>query len=163
MPSPIETIVSACPDRPWNWTCLSANPSLTMEFVLAHMDLPWHWDWISQNTSVTMEFVSQHIELPWNWGWMSQNPNMTVEFVLAHRGLSWCWTGLSYNKFGWTSEWQQACRRLSMVRQRNRTFRMPGRWRLTRLIKTEAFCRWWYAPDMPGGQYIKRCISRQVS
>ena len=32
-------------DKSWDWRCLSANPNITFDIVLAHPDKPWNWYW----------------------------------------------------------------------------------------------------------------------
>jgi hypothetical protein len=54
-------------------TCLSGNPSLTMEFVAAHPDWKWNMAYLSGNPSLTMEFVAAHPDWKWNMACLSRN------------------------------------------------------------------------------------------
>jgi len=42
---------------PLDWACLSNNPSITSDIVLAHLDKPWDWEWLSGNPSITFGLV----------------------------------------------------------------------------------------------------------
>ena len=37
-------------EQPWDWSCLSQNPNITFDNVLAHPDKPWSWKHFSANT-----------------------------------------------------------------------------------------------------------------
>ena len=60
--------------KSWNWSYMSCNDSLTMDFVERHMDKPWDWKRMTYNESLTMDFVERHMDLPWDLCELSKNP-----------------------------------------------------------------------------------------
>ena len=86
-------------DKPWDWTKLSSNPSITFEGVKAHPDKPWDWQELSSNPSITFEDVKAHPGKPWDWRLLSWNLSITFEDVKAHPAKPWSWglLGLSWN------------------------------------------------------------------
>jgi len=98
-------------DTNWDWSSISVNNSLSMEFLEKHLVLrtpvcKWDWDYISSNTSLTMEFLEKHLVLrtpicEWNWYNISWNPSLTMEFLEKHLDdpiCEWDWKGISSNK-----------------------------------------------------------------
>jgi hypothetical protein len=86
-------------NKPWNWTWISRNPTITMEFIEKHPDKPWNWTWISKNPNITMEMIENHPEKPWSWYFISQNPNVTMEMIEKYPNKSWEWSCISLNEF----------------------------------------------------------------
>jgi hypothetical protein len=67
----LHALLHLYPNIPWDWSGLSYNPNITMQFVLDHQDKPWDW-----------------------WG-LSRNPNISINDVLDYPDKSWNWRGLS--------------------------------------------------------------------
>jgi hypothetical protein len=67
---------------PWNWSWMSKNENLTMEFIEKHPDKPWDWDDVSRNPNITLEDIEKHPNLI--FGWICMNPNLTIEFIEKH-------------------------------------------------------------------------------
>ena len=86
-------------ENPWNWGCLSMNPNITFDIVLAHPDKSWDWDSLSRHPNITFDIVIAHPDKPWNWYWLSSNSNITFDIVLVHPDKPWNWKSLSENKF----------------------------------------------------------------
>ena len=123
-------IVETLSSDEWDWKHLSANPSITPEFVRKCFDKPWDWCLLSRNSSVTPEFVDEHIEKPWKWGWLSANPNLTVDFIQRHHDKPWDWSRISRNPF--TRELRRQCRRklVRILRNRDPFYHNPWMLRL---------------------------------
>ena len=68
-------------DKPWNWGCLSMNPNITFDIVLAHPDKPWNWIFLSVNPNITFDIVLSYPDKPWYWGFLSWNQNITFDNV----------------------------------------------------------------------------------
>jgi hypothetical protein len=173
---------------PWNWHRLGSNPSITMEDIFANFDqfwggcinynpnltlkdvfsrpdIGWSWSSLCQNPAIP---VSEMIVGPsiadrnWfrNWRHLSWNPNMTFDYILLHADKPWNWYALSSNEFRYAKNLQQIhIRKMKKLRERMRTFTLPKWYKLSCLVKTKAFCEWYYAPDNIGGQISKRRIA----
>jgi hypothetical protein len=94
-PAPADDVLSL--DKPWDWTELSINPSITLKDVLDHPDKPWCWPALSCNPSITLKDVLAHPDKPWNWYMLSRNPSIPLKDVLAHPDKPWDWGLLSFN------------------------------------------------------------------
>lgn len=42
-------LLTKYPDKPWDWSGVSRNPNLTVDFINAHPDKPWNWSIISNH------------------------------------------------------------------------------------------------------------------
>jgi hypothetical protein len=61
-------------------------------------------------------------------------------------------------------KYENALSKIIFIRQRVHQFKLfPNRWYLTKLSKTEAFVRWWYSPENPGGRIAKDSMFRMFS
>jgi hypothetical protein len=49
------TDVLANPEKPWEWSGLSCNPSISMKDVLANPEQSWDWGSLSWNSSTSMK------------------------------------------------------------------------------------------------------------
>jgi hypothetical protein len=88
--------ILATPDKPWNWSNLSANPSITWDLIQAHPELPWDYDGISLNPNITWDIIQQHLEKPWSWFFLSSHPAITWEIIQAHPEKPWAWNHLGH-------------------------------------------------------------------
>lgn len=93
------SLIELYPDKPWDWSQISANPSTTIDIINKHATIiAWYWSSISMNKSITMDIIKQHIHYPWNWTTVSQNPNLTIEMIREYPDKMWCWSTISKNK-----------------------------------------------------------------
>lgn len=101
---------------PWNWSQLSLNPNITIDFVkqnlykswnwdhlsvilpirdiLDNLDLPWNFEYVSQNKSVTQDDLIEYSALPWDFAVLSEH--IDVNFVYANPDLPWNFKALSH-------------------------------------------------------------------
>ena len=56
----LEKLILKYPDKDWNWSCISANPNITLEFIDAYPEKPWEWSYVSINPNVTVEFINKN-------------------------------------------------------------------------------------------------------
>lgn len=57
-PNQLVQLLTMFPDKPWNWSTLSCNPNITMEWIMAHLDSSYAWEWVRvcENPNLTMQF-----------------------------------------------------------------------------------------------------------
>ena len=77
----LEYLLEKYPNKPWDWSDISANPNITMEIIEKCPDKPWEWDWISRNPNITIEIIEKYPDKPWNWSWLSRHPNLTMKII----------------------------------------------------------------------------------
>ena len=46
----LQTLLLKYPEKQWNWTCISSNPNITIEFIEKYLDKPWDWSSISRES-----------------------------------------------------------------------------------------------------------------
>lgn len=68
-------------DKPWDFSCVSINPNLTIEMIQKFPYQKWNWEYISRNPAFKMDTIESNLDLPWNWEAISRNPNLTPEFI----------------------------------------------------------------------------------
>jgi hypothetical protein len=60
----------------WNFMVLSANPNMTLDFLLSNADLIWYPVYVSQYLSgVTFE-LAESTKFEWDWKFLSSNPSV---------------------------------------------------------------------------------------
>ena len=163
----------------WHWVI--SNPSLTPELVERHIDkVDWKWvssnrfmppeffekhidklDWtiLSQNTAMPPDFFERHIDKV-HWEFLSQNTAMPPDFFERHIDKV-DWECLTRNHF---SEYKdKLIRRCVRIRRLQKSCKLPNRYKLTKLVKTRAFCEWYYRGDNIGGIIAKRRIENTLN
>ena len=50
------------PNKPWNWSAITANPNITMDIIINNPNKPWDWSAISRNPNITLEFIEKNKE-----------------------------------------------------------------------------------------------------
>jgi hypothetical protein len=95
-------------DKPWSlkyienninwlsWISISANPNLTMEFIIKNKDFI-RWDMLSRNSIITTLIIQTYVFLPWDFTQFSKNINLTLGFVISHISYKWDWQSIAKN------------------------------------------------------------------
>lgn len=94
----LERLILKYPRRDWNFHELSANKSVTWDFIQDHPEFHWKPTFVSVNPNVSWEIVKQNQNYPWNYYWLSQNDNITIDIVKSNPGKSWNTNRLALNK-----------------------------------------------------------------
>jgi hypothetical protein len=72
-------MIEKYPDKLWNWSNLSSNQNITIEFIQKYSNKPWsryaigNKIDISYNPNITMEFIEKYPDKPWDWDNISKN------------------------------------------------------------------------------------------
>lgn len=121
----IKDVVEHLHDLPWDWECLSASGSITLEEKLAHQELPWDWWKASRSIEIhpdmrkfclgedlpaslahlsflqdpNIECFFDHPDKNWNWFRIQRNAkNLTVDILRKHRDWKWDWNLVTQNR-----------------------------------------------------------------
>lgn len=65
---------------PWDWNLLSANPSITFDFITTHPELPWNKRYVSRNISITEGDIRGNLSFGWDLDMLCSNPNLSMTF-----------------------------------------------------------------------------------
>jgi hypothetical protein len=100
----IESDLERSNPLPWDWTGISMNPTITIEFVKKYLDILLQNDestmimyFISSNYNITTDDIIANPDMQWDWCGVSGNPNVTVEFIDEHPEIQWDIDFLSMN------------------------------------------------------------------
>ena len=63
----LNSIVNNNPDEKWNYSGLSFNPNVTIEYIMENKDKPWNWFYVSGNANLTPDFIENNLDLKWEW------------------------------------------------------------------------------------------------
>ena len=74
-------------DKDWNMERVSANSSVTLEFVHNHPEIPWDMNGLSENSNVSVEYILDNPHMDWAPSHYSENPNVTQFHVLNESRL----------------------------------------------------------------------------
>lgn len=76
-------------DHLWEWEAISANPNLTISFILTHKDrIPidkWNWEEVSLNENMTPSVIESNLDLPWVWDHLAYNPSIYQDERFIHK------------------------------------------------------------------------------
>jgi hypothetical protein len=75
-----EDILLQYPSAPWDWQQVSANPSVSFQFIIDHPKMPWVPRHVSKNINVTERIVREHLYYEWDYESLCFNPNMSFKF-----------------------------------------------------------------------------------
>ena len=84
---------------PWDYTTLSRNPNLTVQFVKDNPQADWNWHCISWNIAISLNDIKNNPTLPWTYDAISYNPNLTMQFIKDNPQENWDWSFISSNEF----------------------------------------------------------------
>lgn len=65
-PNQLLQLLEMFPDKPWDWSTLSHNPNVTMEWIMTHPP----------------SLGSTNFSCDWEWARVCENPNLTMNFLL---------------------------------------------------------------------------------
>ena len=52
----LQKLLLKYPNKSWDWTSVSANPNIDMEFIETHPELPWNWGCVLKNQNLMIGF-----------------------------------------------------------------------------------------------------------
>lgn len=83
-------IMNDFPEFPWNMRALSANKSITLDFIIKNPQLNWDYVMMSLNPTIKLkDILANHKYLPWNWIEFSVNDELTIEMIKSNLDLPW--------------------------------------------------------------------------
>jgi len=88
------------PNEPWDYTFLSDNPNITLEYVESRTDISWScWDYLGRNPGINLDdilnFIRKYPNKSWNWYRVSENPTITMSDILKNPDISWSYDSIS--------------------------------------------------------------------
>lgn len=91
-----ESIINNFQQFDWNWSNLSANENITIDFIKANHTLPWDWGILTQRmfTSLKLHNIG-HAAFINKWDWSYLSTNVPVDFIesnLAKFANHWDWS-----------------------------------------------------------------------
>jgi hypothetical protein len=116
----LQRLIIAHPDEEWDFTVLSTNPNITIEFMDSTPQFPWeyesycanlnftsrdfnhpkfkcNWSMLSRNQGIQLRNITHHHELPWDFDAISMRTDLTMEFIELHITKKWNWAHVSAN------------------------------------------------------------------
>ena len=67
---------------PWNWSFLSYNKNITLEFIFQNPAKDWNWHALSKNGSLDIRRdILANKTLPWKWYFVIENPSITIDII----------------------------------------------------------------------------------
>ena len=95
--SNVITISEIVDNVDWNWSNLSKNKNITLNYIDSNLHLPWNWNTLSENQNITIEFIVKHIKKPFNWNLLSKHPNITMDHITSYKTFPWNYGYVSSN------------------------------------------------------------------
>lgn len=117
--SSLENIIQNS-DFPWNFTYISLNRNITIDFVKNNLDKKWDWYILSCNNAFTLQDFLNNKQLPWDKNALTKNLNIPWRFMIEkypkeadwhtlskkadlkyiedNLNLKWRWGAISYRK-----------------------------------------------------------------
>jgi hypothetical protein len=105
------------------------NPSLTLEFLEAHINENWDFEMLTLDSIITPEFMIKYKHKPWNFNYykflmnismnqylevedkindyetLSRNHNIILEYIFSHSDKPWCWNEISKRRDVYTKHY----------------------------------------------------------
>ena len=69
----LTMLLKLFPDEKWNYSGLSYNPNITLEYVIQNPNIPWDYNGLSCNPNITWEHVRDNPNIPWDYCGLSTN------------------------------------------------------------------------------------------
>lgn len=77
------------PQVEWNWSVLSENPCITMDYVRNHPEIPWNYRSMSRNVNLTWSFVKHRQGKHWDWHYLGQHKCVFLRYVTSNPYIPW--------------------------------------------------------------------------
>lgn len=105
MNNQLTTLLTKFPGKNWNWSHLSKNKCISMDFIISHPELPWDYDDVFVNPNFTMDLWDVISDLrtdtaPLYNDWVFKSyieghPTLDIDFVLANH------TNCNFDSYIW--------------------------------------------------------------
>lgn len=90
-----ESILLTHQDFEWNWSNISSNSNISIDFIKSHHTLPWDWKILTERmyTYLNLSNIGHPFFIDrWNWSFLSKNiPCEFIENNLAKYANYWDW------------------------------------------------------------------------
>lgn len=94
----IWDLIDKYPNKYWDWTNLSRDPSTTFENVRTYINKPWSWPALSERLDLTQAYILDKDFIDrWDGFYLSANPIVTEKFVDDNPLFHFDYRGLSRN------------------------------------------------------------------
>ncbi len=91
------TLLKLYPDENWDYTELSLNVNISMDYISQHLTKDWNYKVLSANPSIKITDIINYPILQKYPSCLSNNPNITLDFVVSHPKISWDYCKLAKN------------------------------------------------------------------
>lgn len=71
-------------NKHWDYTHLSRNRNITLEYIADNPDKPWTGFGLSSNPNITQEYIESHPEIDWNYDGMIFNKSISCNFLIKN-------------------------------------------------------------------------------
>ena len=79
--SELEKIVSAYPNKSWDFYLLSQNPNISQSFIDEHPEIPWNKEFRYYNPNIPESFIDEHPEMNWDFKILSTFHHLSTFFI----------------------------------------------------------------------------------
>jgi hypothetical protein len=109
-------------DINWDYTWVSLNPNITIDYVLNNLDKTWDWYFLTIHPNISFIDIKNNFNLPWkinelsssnkvkfsdilstineikwNFKYVSFNPNITNNSIIENMNFDWDWSLIARN------------------------------------------------------------------
>lgn len=81
----------------WDFSMLSYNPNIDMDFIITNNNLNWDFNYVSENPNLTMKIVEKYPDKKWNWEKISKNKNIFINDIIEKYDKPWNFKSISLN------------------------------------------------------------------
>lgn len=86
-------------DKPWNYEGLTFTcSSFIMDLIDRFPKIRWDWTYLSKEGPINIDFVVRHPKQRWVWKLLTKNPNITLNDILSTPHLPWHKPSIGGNK-----------------------------------------------------------------
>jgi hypothetical protein len=82
----------------WDYTWVSLNPNINIEYILNNLDKGWDWYFLTTHQNISFDDIKNNLDLPWNFDVLTSSIKVKINDIFSTINIiDWDLKMISYN------------------------------------------------------------------
>jgi hypothetical protein len=82
-----------------DWYCISGNPNISFQYMIANKNFPWDWKRSINKSDFDANAILTNMDILWDFEYMSNCSEISIRFILSNPNLPWNWHTISRYRY----------------------------------------------------------------